>query len=81
MRLLAHVLEGGCEDADCELHNMEVAAEERVASDIHRAAWLAGYEAAIARIRDLLTSGDLVEGDNVLDELLGEARTTATKGL
>jgi hypothetical protein len=81
MRLLAHVLEGGCEDADCELHNMEVAAEEQVASDIHRAAWLAGVEWAINRARTELP-GDLEwDRESALDELLGEARTTATKGL
>jgi hypothetical protein len=49
MHSLAHMLEGNCEDADCELHHMDVAVEEQVASDIHRAAFLAGVEWALCR--------------------------------
>lgn len=80
MQLLAHVLEGSCDDPDCELHHMDVAAEEQVATDMHRAAWLAGAEWAINQSRGLRGGGESFL-QNYFDELLGEARELATRGL
>ena len=73
---LEHVLTLGCEDPDCELHNIVVAAEETVVSEGDLAFWFAGavYEAkhpgesivqlarAIAALR--FTEGRLEEQTN-----------------
>lgn len=84
---LRHVLyEGRCEDPDCEIHNIDVAIEERVISGTNLAYFYAGAQT----IRDMFLHAtdvgvreDLIEDDeDRLDACLGVIRKqiVQTKG-
>lgn len=63
--LLKHVVEDTCTDPDCEVHNIEVAAQETVVSDPDIAFWLAGYQRAMKVV-------DSETLRNHFDEILGD---------
>lgn len=63
--LLRHVVEDTCTDPDCEVHNIEVAAQEEVVSDTDIAFWLAGYQRAMK-----VVDSEILR--NHFDEVLGD---------
>jgi len=67
--LLKHVVEDTCTDPDCEVHNIEVAAQEEVVKDTDIAFWLAGYQRAMKVAEE---GDDRNALANHFDEILGD---------
>lgn len=60
--LLAHVLKNDCRDPDCEVHNIEVALEERTVNKVDVAFWLAGFAYGVRHFADDTEFSRLTEG-------------------
>lgn len=67
---LTHALQGLCRDPDCEVHNIDVAMEERTVSETEVAFWLAGAAFMARHLKDD------EEFNRLRDELMALTRRT-----